>query len=39
VSLKSALATVEAGLTDDDWKEAMAATTRRPRSRKKKSTG
>jgi bifunctional non-homologous end joining protein LigD len=36
VSLKSALAAVEAALTEDDWKESMAATTRRPTSRKKK---
>ncbi|HEX2657913.1 MAG TPA: non-homologous end-joining DNA ligase [Polyangia bacterium] len=36
VALRSALAAVEAGLTQDDWKESMAATTRRPSSRKKK---
>src|SRR3954470_15731635 len=33
-SLGGALKTLEGLLTDDDWKEAMAATTRRPTSRK-----
>jgi bifunctional non-homologous end joining protein LigD len=32
--LGPALKTLESLLTDDDWKEAMAATTRRPTSRK-----
>ena len=33
-SLGGALKTLEGLLTDDDWKESMAATTRRPTSRK-----
>jgi len=33
-SLREPLAALEAMLTEDDWKESMAATTRRPKSRK-----
>ena len=33
-SLGAALKTLEGLLTEDDWKESMAATTRRPTSRK-----
>jgi len=33
-SLRAPLATLEGLLTEDDWKESMAATTRRPTSRK-----
>lgn len=35
-SLDAALTAVEAALTESDWKESMAASTRRPTSRKKK---
>jgi bifunctional non-homologous end joining protein LigD len=38
-SLGAALKTLEGLLTDDDWKEAMAATTRRPTSRKANRKG
>jgi bifunctional non-homologous end joining protein LigD len=38
-SLGAALKTLEGLLTDDDWKEAMAATTRRPTSRKTNRKG
>ena len=34
-SLRDAIAAVERLLTDDDWKESLAATTRRPVSRKR----
>jgi bifunctional non-homologous end joining protein LigD len=34
-ALQAAMAALERLLTDDDWKEAMAATTRRPTSRKR----
>ncbi|HEX3694209.1 MAG TPA: non-homologous end-joining DNA ligase [Polyangia bacterium] len=36
VSLRSALPTLEQMLSADDWKEALAASTRRPSSRQKK---
>jgi bifunctional non-homologous end joining protein LigD len=36
VSLRAALPALEQMLTEDDWKEAHAASTRRPTSRKKK---
>jgi hypothetical protein len=35
-SLRDPLAALEQLLTDADWKQAMAATTRRPTSRKAK---
>ena len=35
-SLRAALPALEKMLSDDDWKEALAASTRRPTSRKKK---
>jgi hypothetical protein len=34
-SLRAPTAALEALLTDDDWKEALAASTRRPASRKR----
>lgn len=37
VSLAAALATINGKLSADDWKESLAATTRRPTSRKKKT--
>jgi bifunctional non-homologous end joining protein LigD len=36
-SLREAMATLESSLTDDDWKEAHAASTRRPTSRRRGS--
>jgi bifunctional non-homologous end joining protein LigD len=36
VSLRAALPALERLLSEDDWKEALAASTRRPTSRKKK---